>query len=97
VARGHIAASIDFDPYVSRRWDQVVNAWLPVEFATNSMNRSMGQLDLYPFVLSPKVIEKLAFIHELTHARAPTRKPALAGGQSPRFQAQSAGTQALPG
>jgi hypothetical protein len=24
----------------------------------------MGQLDLYPFVLSPAVIGKLAFIHE---------------------------------
>ena len=28
----------------------------------------MGQPDLYPFVLAPKTIEKLAFIHALTHA-----------------------------
>ena len=66
-ARGHIAAAIDFDPYTSRRWDEVIEAWLPLEFATNSLNRSMGQLDLYPFVLSPRVIEKLGFIHALTH------------------------------
>jgi hypothetical protein len=66
-ARGHIAAAIDFDPYVTRRWGQVMEAWLPLEFATNSLNRSMGLTDLYPFVLSEKVIEKLGFIHALVH------------------------------
>ena len=30
------------------------------------MNRSMGLTDLYPFVLSPRAIEKLAFVHALT-------------------------------
>ncbi|MBV9548501.1 MAG: putative zinc-binding peptidase [Alphaproteobacteria bacterium] len=65
LARGHIAATIDFDPYDSRRFDQIIEAWLPVEFATNSMNRSMGLSDLYPFLLSEKVIEKLGFVHAL--------------------------------
>jgi hypothetical protein len=73
-ARGHIAAAIDFDPYATRRWDQIIEAWLPLEFATNSLNRSMGQLDLYPFVLSPKVIEKLGFVHALTHHQEMLRK-----------------------
>jgi hypothetical protein len=73
-ARGHIAASIDFDPYVSKHWDQMVDAWLPVEFATNSMNRSMGLLDLYPFLLSPRVIDKLGFIHMLTLKQEKLRK-----------------------
>ena len=61
--------------------ERLIDAWLPIEFATNSMNRSMGQTDLYPFLLSPKVIEKLGFIHALTHARRTPRKPASAGGQ----------------
>jgi hypothetical protein len=43
----------------------LIDAWLPGEVATNSMNRSMGLTDLYPFLLSPKVIEKLTFIHGL--------------------------------
>jgi hypothetical protein len=47
----------------------LIDAWLPIEFATNSMNRSMGLIDLYPFLLSPKAIEKLAFVHALTHRR----------------------------
>jgi hypothetical protein len=34
----------------------------------------MGLVDLYPFVLSPQVIEKLAFVHALTHERDALRK-----------------------
>ena len=41
--------------------------WIPLTVAINSINRSMGQPDLYPFVLSPQVIGKLGFIHELVH------------------------------
>jgi hypothetical protein len=36
----------------------------------NSLNRSMGQPDLYPFALSPGAIAKLGFIHELIHPAA---------------------------
>jgi hypothetical protein len=50
--------------------DRLIDTWLPVEFATNSMNRSMGLIDLYPFLLSPKAIEKLALIHGLTHRQS---------------------------
>ena len=64
-----LAAAIDFDPYKAGT-DRLIDAWLPVEFATNSMNRSMGLTDLYPFLLSPKVIEKLGYIHALTHPAA---------------------------
>lgn len=69
-ARGSLVAEIGFDPYRAPRMDTLIDAWLPIEFATNSLNRSMGQMDLYPFVLSPKVIEKLAFIHALTHRQS---------------------------
>ena len=74
-AHGHIVAEIDFDPYASRRFDQIVEAWLPLEFATNSLNRSMGLTDLYPFVLSETVIAKLGFIHALMHQ---PQKPEMA-------------------
>ena len=77
-ARGALAAAIDFDPYKAGM-DRLIDAWLPVEFATNSMNRSMGLTDLYPFLLSPKVIEKLGYIHALTHAPAKVIRMATAG------------------
>jgi hypothetical protein len=75
-ARGALAANIDFDPYRAADMDMLIDAWLPIEFATNSLNRSMGQIDLYPFVLSPKVIEKLAFVHALTHGQVKALKKA---------------------
>ena len=60
-------AEIDFNPHDARDIDALVNAWLPLTFAVNSLNRSMGLKDLYPFVLSPPAIEKLGFIHRLIH------------------------------
>ncbi len=39
----------------------------PLTLAMNCINRSMGQPDLYPFVLSPSVIEKLGYIGNLIH------------------------------
>jgi hypothetical protein len=41
----------------------------------NSLNRSMGMKDAYPFVLSPKVLEKLRFVHELIQSRRTEQKP----------------------
>lgn len=58
-------AEVDFDPHNVRRSERLVRAWLPLTFAVNSLNRCMGQHDLYPFVLSPKVIEKLGYMHDL--------------------------------
>jgi hypothetical protein len=65
ISRGpDLMAEINFDPHQERNLNRLITAWLPLTFAVNSLNRSMGQPDLYPFVLSPAVIAKLAFIHE---------------------------------
>ena len=45
--------------------DRLIEAWLPMTVALNSLNRSMGQPDLYPFALTPPAIEKLRFIQDL--------------------------------
>jgi hypothetical protein len=58
---------IDFDPYRQGEFDALVNAWLPLTYAVNSLNHSMGQPDLYPFVLAPTVMGKLRFVHGLIH------------------------------
>lgn len=54
-----------FNPYYQESFDRIVEACTPLTFAVNSLNRSMGQPDLYPFILSPVVVEKLRFVHEL--------------------------------
>jgi hypothetical protein len=46
----------------------LLDAWLPLTYALNAINRSLGEADLYPFVLAPPVIEKLAFIDGLVQA-----------------------------
>jgi hypothetical protein len=72
-----MAARIDFDP-LDVGLDRIIEGWLPLTFAVNSINRSMGVPDLYPFVLSPQVIGKLSFIHETIRAQA-GRKAAATG------------------
>jgi hypothetical protein len=63
-------AAIAFDPYGAEGFDPLVTAWLPLTVAVNSLNRSMGQPDLYPFTLTPGTIEKLRFVHGLVHGTA---------------------------
>jgi hypothetical protein len=51
----------------------MLQAWLPMTYALNAISRSMGALDIYPFVLSSAVEAKLAFIDSLVRARASER------------------------
>ena len=46
-------------------FDTIIDLWLPLAWALNMENRSMGKDDLYPFVLPPPVLEKMRFIHEV--------------------------------
>jgi hypothetical protein len=55
----------DFDPYTIDDFHPIIDNWLPLTFALNSLSRSMGQPDMYPFVLSAPVIEKLAYVHRV--------------------------------
>ena len=78
VSRGaDIATKIDFDAHHAEM-DRIIEAWLPLTFAVNSINRSMGLSDLYPFVLAPTVIAKLTFVHDRIRAQG-DRKPASNG------------------
>jgi hypothetical protein len=65
-----LQAEITFDPYKQAEFAPLMEAWFPLTYAVNSLNRSMGEADFYPFVLTPAVLEKLAFIHTtIQHAR----------------------------
>jgi hypothetical protein len=58
-------AELDFDPHQAGDIDTLISAWLPLTFALNNLNRCMGEPDLYPFLLSRPVIEKLGYIQKL--------------------------------
>ena len=44
-------------------FDQIIEMWLPLSWALNMINRSMGKEDLYPFVLPATVLDKMRFIY----------------------------------
>jgi hypothetical protein len=69
--RGHaeLASEVDFNPYRAHDAAQLVEAWIPFSVAMNSIHRSMGVPDLYPFILTPTVVAKLEFIHGLVHGK----------------------------
>ena len=48
----------------------IVQAWLGLTLGLNAMSRSIGDGDLYPFVLSSDVIAKLDFVHRCVTATA---------------------------
>ena len=68
-----LSTKIDFDPHEADL-DRLIETWLPLTFAANALNRSMGLPDLYPFVLTPAVIVKLAFVHEQIHHNAHAKR-----------------------
>ena len=72
---GELTTRIRFNPYEARDVEAIVNAWLPFTFAMNSVNRAMGMRDLYPFILSPVVVDKLGFIHGLVRNVGKAGKP----------------------
>jgi len=67
--QSEIETAIDFDPHASPTIEHLIGAWLPLCFAVNSLNRSMGHTDIYPFVLGPAAIGKLGYIHGLIQNR----------------------------
>jgi hypothetical protein len=56
-------------PNSSTSFGEVIDQWLELSYALNQINRSMGHDDLYPFVLAPRVIRKLAFVDHVVHRR----------------------------
>lgn len=56
-----------FDPYQAENFDALIKHWLPLTLALNSLNRSMGHEDAYPFVLAAPVVEKLRLVHGIAH------------------------------
>lgn len=57
-----------FDPYQEPDFERINEAFTPpLTFALNSLNRSMGQPDIYPFVIPVAVLEKMKFIHQMLY------------------------------
>jgi hypothetical protein len=75
-----LEAEVDFQPYRASDVAALVDTWIPLSNALNALNRTMGQPDVYPFVLSPAVIGKLGAIHDLIHGDGISIGPAKRSG-----------------
>ncbi|HEY2432757.1 MAG TPA: putative zinc-binding metallopeptidase [Vicinamibacterales bacterium] len=51
-------------------FERVIDSWLPVAYLLNNLSRGLGQPDAYPFVLSPAVIDKLRYVHDVVQRGA---------------------------
>jgi hypothetical protein len=62
-----------------KNFDSILAGWVQLTIALNSLNRSMGLNDPYPFVLSERAITKLRFVHDaIEHWRDKKLDQALA-------------------
>lgn len=52
------------DSYRELDFQVLMDRWIPLSTALNSMSRCMGHEDFYPFVIPPAAYEKLAFVHD---------------------------------
>ncbi|CAA9415014.1 MAG: FIG01198578: hypothetical protein [uncultured Ramlibacter sp.] len=70
---GSEADEVD-DPFEREEVDfnHLVEQWVPVTLLVNSLNRSLGQEDAYPFALTGAALEKLRFVHDVI--RSPRRQ-----------------------
>lgn len=65
------APAPDYDPYDETDTDRLITFGAELGIALNHVNRSMGLPDIYPFVLSRPIRDKLAFVHERMQAARP--------------------------
>jgi len=56
---------VEINPYDSKNFRNVIEHWLPLTYALNSLSRSVGHEHAYPFVLAEPVIQKLDLVHRI--------------------------------
>jgi hypothetical protein len=54
-----------YDVYCEETFLALMERWVPLTIALNSLSRSMGHDDFYPFVISASAYDKLEFVHRM--------------------------------
>ncbi len=59
---------------LSAEFVQLLQEWIPLTLFANSLNRSLGHADAYPFALSYQALRKMQFVHDVVRTfRATSR------------------------
>jgi len=72
-------------------FDQFMLGWMDLTIALNALNRSMGLADAYPFSISPRVQDKLRFVHQVLTERG--SEPFVAATARPTVGQPTGGAQ----
>lgn len=59
---------IDASPIEETSFDKMMENWFALTYVLNSLNRSVGMPDPYPFALSGPVLDKLRFVHTVVQS-----------------------------
>jgi len=85
--------------FAHKNFDEYLSDWSELMIAMNSMNRSMGHDDAYPFQLAPEVRKKLAFVNATVRENAEQLqknfKPGATPQAKPALRPTKAGEQSL--
>ena len=63
-------------PLKTGAFEETLHDWFALTYVLNSLNRSIGMPDSYPFKLSSPVLEKLEFVHKVVRAGIKAGPPA---------------------
>jgi hypothetical protein len=84
------------DPYRAGAED-LIDAWAPLTIAINALNRSMGQPDIYPFVLPKPALTKIAYVRDIIVDTKHDAAPATSNGKKGPVQGAQAALARLFG
>jgi hypothetical protein len=60
-----VADEIPAEAQLSEEFARMVNEWVPLTLLANSLSRSLGHEDVYPFALSYEALRKMQFVHQV--------------------------------
>jgi hypothetical protein len=82
-------ASVDATQVSTDDFDRMAADWVPLTVALNSLNRSMGLQDLYPFVWTDTALDKMRFVHRVIQAAASEQASASSGETQTRARLET--------
>ena len=88
----------DQTPVEDASFDNLMKRWFPLTYALNSLNRSLGMPDGYPFTLAAPVVEKLRLVHRVIAAQSAAAMESVQVAQADQAaQAPGPAPEALAG
>lgn len=71
------------DAGLSEEFLDILSRWMPLTLVVNSLNRSLGHADAYPFALAYAALRKIQFVHDVIRPLVPAdARPWAPGGQA---------------